>query len=355
MYTAIQDYVLQHLPFRKKSSQSGWISFDAPCCVYRGESADTRSRGGIKTTPEGGVSYHCFNCSYTASYQPGRSLSYKFRRLLKWLGTDELEIQRLAIEATRYRSLIDPGTLAEPEETREITFDARQIPEQARDVVELATYYSLANYDNIPEDYHNVLTYIVDTRKIDSTKYQFLWTPEVASNLHKRVIVPFYYKGNVVGSTARAVVDGVRPKYYSNHPADFVFNLDQQTQDKKFVIVCEGPFDAMSIDGVAVLTNEISKQQVELIESLDREIIVVPDFDVKPHPKSGKNIWAGQKLVNQALELGWTVSFPVWRETCKDINEAAVKYGQLFVLKAVLEACETSRIKIELLKRGVIQ
>lgn len=355
MYSAIQDYVLQHLPFRKKTSQSGWISFDAPCCVHRGESADTRSRGGIKTTPEGGVSYHCFNCSYTASYQPGRSLSYKFRRLLKWLGTDELEIQRLAIEATRYRSLIDPSTLAAPEETREITFESRALPDQARDIVELATHYTLADYKNIPDDFHNTVKYIIDDRKIDTTKYNFQWTPEVAYNLHKRVIIPFYYQGKIVGYTARAVIDAVKPKYHSSHPADFVFNLDQQTQDKKFVIVCEGPFDAMSVDGVAVLTNEVSKQQAELIESLDREIIVVPDFDVKPHPKSGKKVWAGHKLVDQALELGWTVSFPVWRETCKDINEAVVKYGQLFVLKAILDACETSRIKIELLKRGVMQ
>lgn len=355
MYSAIQDYVLQHLPFRKKTSQSGWISFDAPCCVHRGESADTRSRGGIKTTPEGGVSYHCFNCSYTASYQPGRSLNYKFRRLLKWLGSDELDIQRLAIDATRYRSLIDPSTLAVPEETRAITFETRELPEQSRDIVELATHYTLADYANIPDDFHSAVKYIIDDRKIDTSKYNFQWTPEVAYNLHKRVIIPFYYQDKIVGYTARAVVNDIKPKYRSSHPADFVFNLDLQTADKKFVIVCEGPFDAMSIDGVAVLTNEISKQQAELIENLDREIIVVPDFDVKPHPKSGKKIWAGQRLVDQALELGWAVSFPVWRETCKDVNEAVVKYGQLFVLKAILDACETSKIKIELLKRGVMQ
>lgn len=354
MYTAIQDYVLQHLPFRKKSSQSGWISFDAPCCVYRGESADTRSRGGIKTTPEGGVSYHCFNCNYKASYQPGRALSYKFRRLLNWFGVDELEVQRLAIEATRIRQLVQPDQIVKDTDRKEVTFESRELPEQARDITELATYYSLADYD-VPSDYYDAVDYVVNKRRINTAKYNFYWTPEVAYNLHRRVIVPFYYQGNVVGHTARGTTDDIKPKYRSSHPADFVFNLDQQTSDKKFVIVCEGPFDAMSVDGVAVLTNEISKQQAEIIEDLDREIIVVPDFDVKPHPKSGRKIWAGQRLVDQAQELGWTVSFPVWRETCKDVNEAVVRYGQLFVLKAILESCETSKIKIELLKRGTIQ
>jgi hypothetical protein len=354
MYTAIQDFVFQILSAKRKTSQSGWVSFNAVCCTHQGESPDTRSRGGIKTTPEGAVSYHCFNCNYKASYQPGRPLSYKFRRLLGWFGVDELEVQRLAIEATRIRQLVQPDQIVKDAERKEVTFESRELPEQARDVAELATYYSLADYD-VPSEYYNAVDYVINKRKISTVKYNFYWTPEVAYNLHRRVIVPFYYQGNIVGYTARGTADDIKPKYRSSHPSDFVFNLDKQTADKKFVIVCEGPFDAMSIDGVAVLTNEISKQQVELIEDLDREIIVVPDFDVKPHPKNDRKVWAGQRLVDQALELGWTVSFPVWRETCKDINEAVVRYGQLFVLKAILESCETSKIKIELLKRGTIQ
>jgi len=45
------------------------------------------------------------------------------------------------------------------------------------------------------------------------------------------------------------------------------------------------------------------------------------------------------------------VSYPVWQETCKDLNEAVVKYGKLFVLKSILTARETSRLKIELKKK----
>jgi hypothetical protein len=41
----------------------------------------------------------------------------------------------------------------------------------------------------------------------------------------------------------------------------------------------------------------------------------------------------------------------VWQETCKDINEAVVKYGKLFVVKAILDARETSKLKIELKKK----
>jgi DNA primase len=96
----------------------------------------------------------------------------------------------------------------------------------------------------------------------------------------------------------------------------------------------------MSIDGVAVSGAEISEQQAEVIDRLQREVIYVPDSDR-----------AGRKTVERAIELGWTVSFPVWLETCKDINDAVIKYGKLFVLKAILDARETSKLKIELKKK----
>jgi DNA primase len=162
--------------------------------------------------------------------------------------------------------------------------------------------------------------------------------------LHRRIVIPYYYKKQIVGYTARAIADGIKPKYWSSHPADFVFNLDQQQPDWRFVIVCEGPFDAMSIDGVAVSGSEISDTQIEQIDRLQREVVVVPDRDR-----------AGGKLIDRAIEAGWTVSFPVWQETCKDINEAVIKYGKLFVMKSILNAKQTSKLKIELYRKKYVK
>ena len=128
--------------------------------------------------------------------------------------------------------------------------------------------------------------------------------------------------------------------------------MDKQRAESKFVIVCEGPFDALSVDGVAVLSNNISEVQADIIDSLARQVIVVPDFDVKPN-RQGRLVWSGKQLVDAALEYGWAVSFPIWHETCKDINEAQVKYGKLFTLKAILAGVETNRLKIELLKKKI--
>lgn len=345
MFNAVQDYTLSILPAKKRRSQAGWLSFNAVCCHHNGDSADTRGRGGIITNPDGGVSYHCFNCQFKTSYQPGRPLSFKFRKLLNWLGADPTEVKRLVIEAIRIKELIRPEDIKEPAE--EIVFETRELPKEAQSFLALAEFYKLAEYQTTPKLFTDTVHYVLD-RSIDTAKYDFYWTPEVENKLNHRVIVPFAYKGKIVGYTARATVDGIKPKYHSNHPANFVFNMDNQLPTSKFVLVTEGPFDAMSIDGVSVQTNEISEQQAEIIESLGKEVIYIPDFD-RHINKQGRAVWPGMAAVEQAIEYGWSVSFPVWRETCKDVNAAVIKYGKLFTLKSILSAKESNSLKIKLI------
>jgi len=340
MLNSIQDAVTLLLPAKRKTnSTSGWISFNAPCCHHNGESMDTRSRGGMVMNPDGGTSYHCFNCNFKASYVPGRHLTYKFRKLLGWFGADENTVKRLVIDAIRIRELVAPEALVEVEEAEPIEFKARPLPAQAQTLMALNTFYTLNNDVDVPSGFHNSVIYLAQ-REIDLNRYDFYWTPETQYNLHKRVIIPFTWRNRIIGYTARAFDDTVKPKYFNSHEPNYVFNADKQKPDSKFVIVCEGPFDAMSIDGVAILGNECHEQQADIIDSLGREVIVVPDADR-----------AGTKLVDAALEYGWSVSYPIWQQDCKDVGSAVAEYGKLFVLKSIIEAKETSRLKIELLKK----
>ena len=295
-------------------------------------------RGGI-ISDDGAVSYHCFNCGYKSHYKPGYHLSFKFRKLLQWLGADDLTVRKLVIDAIRVKEIIAPEDLAKAP-IEEIVYEARNLPEGSVSFDEWRTYLTVQGDDYVVPDYLGHAVAYIDNRKIDMHKYQFFVTDSEAYNLHRRIIIPYYYRKELVGYTARAIEDGIKPKYWSSHPADFVFNLDNQLPDSKFVIVCEGPFDAMSIDGVSVSGAEISDIQLEQIDRLQREVIVVPDTDR-----------AGRKLIDRAVEAGWTVSFPIWQETCKDINEAVVKYGKLFVLNSILTAREINRLKIELKKK----
>lgn len=329
-----------------KQSQSGWLSGNAVCCINNGHSADTRGRGGLIVSSDGKVSWHCFNCQFKTGYIPGYPLSFKYRKFLKWLGSDQNEIQRLVVEALRVKELILPQDIKPLEE--EITFEPRTLPDQAQNLLALAEFYLISNKE-FPKELINVVNYVAD-RQINMKNYDFYWTPQVEHKLSHRVIIPFNYKGKIVGYTARAIVDGIMPKYHSDHPASFVFNLDRQQYDNKFVLVCEGAFDAMSVDGLAVLSNDISEQQAELIESLGRKVIIVPDFD-KHVNKQGKLVWPGSKLVDKAIEYNWSVSFPVWKDKCKDVNHAVQSFGKLFTIKTILDSTESNSLKIQLFKK----
>jgi len=156
----------------------------------------------------------------------------------------------------------------------------------------------------------NAFCYIRNVRGLDPYGYTYYWSDKVG--FKNRVIIPFYKDDVCVGYTARAINEA-KPKYLSEQQPGYVFNLDRQTQDRDFVIVCEGPFDAISIDGCALLGAEIKESQNWLLKQLGKEIILVPDRDHE-----------GPRTVEQALEYGWSVSMPDWPEGIKDVNDATV-------------------------------
>jgi hypothetical protein len=341
MLDTVQKEVLNLLPAKRKHTNK-WISFNAPCCEHRGESRDTRGRGGIATGADGTVSYHCFNCKFKTSYRPGRLLGFKFKQLLEWLGASDNVVQRLNIEALRVRDLIAPPEAVE-KKVQETTFSPRPLPPDSTSFAHWRTMLALTdeNY-TIPRSLNDAVVYINARDCTLMDRYEFYVTEDTAYNMHRRVIVPFTWKGEIIGYTARAVDTDIKTKYHSSYEPNYVFNIDKQKPTSAFVIVCEGPFDAMAVDGVAILGNEISDEQVDIINSLKREVIVLPDWD-EP----------GQVMIDAALENNWTVSFPVWRETCKDAGEAVSRYGRLFVLKSILDGRQTNGLKIELLRKKI--
>ena len=331
--TLVLDTFQSLLPPRAKSNPSGWTSFNAPCCQHRGHSPDKRKRAGVRF--DTGVVYNCFNCKFTASWQPGRPISEKFKSLCRWMGASEDTINKIIFEALKTES---PEYA--PRETQfRIQFDEKKLPEHSLPISEWLNV-DFAGNTILESNLAKVVEYIYD-RGFDPTSKDFYWSPE--DGYADRVIVPFYFKGKIVGNTARKVRSG-RPKYLSDHHSHFVFNVDKQQEDQKYLFVTEGPFDAMSIGGVALLTNNIAEQQYRIIQGLGHEIIVIPDQDE-----------AGIALVNKAIEYGWSVAFPNWDDDVKDVAEAVTKYGKLFVTVDAIQTAQTGSIKINMAKKNMLK
>jgi hypothetical protein len=213
-------------------------------------------------------------------------------------------------------------------------FDTRAMPMDAISFEELNTFLKLPDGDYaVPTKFTEAFAYLID-RKIDPFAYPFYWANRTGFNT--RIIIPFLYKGDIVGWTARAINDA-QPKYLSEQQPGYVFNLDSQNDDREFVIVCEGPFDALSIDSCALLGAEIKDSQHWLLRQLGKEIVLVPDRDA-----------AGKATLEQALALEWSVSMPDWPDGIKDVNDAVIKLGRLATMWLIVSAKESNNLKIQL-------
>jgi len=315
--------ILQLIPGKKKTTQSGWHSFNAVCCHHRGHTVDKRGRGGIKFASTDNWSYHCFNCGFKCGFTLGKSITKNTRQLLAYLGMDKEQIDRYSFESLQHKDLLD--FVKVKKEKKKIKFKEVLLPEA-----------ELIDGNNIK---HMPFVEYLQKRKISYNDYPFMCTPDEEGRQNNRVIIPFTYENKIVGHTSR-YLDDRKPKFISEQQSGYLFGVDLQKPEWQVCIVVEGIFDALSINGCALTTNAINDEQAEILRNLNRKIIVVPDQD-----KSGMDV------INRALDLGFYVSMPDWDEGIKDVNDAVIKYGKLPTLLSILQSATNSKIKTEIKRK----
>jgi len=317
--------ILSIIPGKKKTRGSGWHSFNAICCGHLGHKPDRRMRGGIKFDGQTNWSMHCFNCGYKCNFVLGRSISYKTKQLLLWCGIDDTQIGKWSIESLQQKDLLE--IVIQKKTKIKIKFKDHELPEG-----------EMLDGNN---PLHKVYIDYVQSRGINYNEYPFLITPTAKGRYANRIIIPYTYKNKIVGHTSR-FLDNKIPKYINEQQPGYVFNIDIQKPEWQVCILTEGIFDALSIDGIAIMHDDISNEQAQLIASLNKQIIVVPDRDK-----------AGLKICDRALELGYSVSLPNWESDIKDVNDAVVRYGKLPTLLSILQSATMSKIKIEIQRKKI--
>lgn len=324
----IQSALLALLPPSRKTTPSGWVSFNSACCHNRGEKRDTRKRGGIMTTPEGGWSYHCFNCGFKAGWSPGKLLSKNTKDLFRWLGMNDTDIGKLNLVSLKLKD--DQPVFKKP---LNFVLEERPLPEGTMSVME---WINTAYLPDVAEDIGKIVEYIIG-RGMELDWYNWMWSP--APGYRDRVLIPFYHDSKIVGYTGRKIIDG-KPKYLTDAQPGYVFNLDRTSNSRKYLIVVEGQFDAIAIDGCAIMHNEPNETQIMRINALGCEVIVVPDRD-RP----------GAKMIKTAIEQNWSASLPPWEDDIKDVADAVRKYGRLYTLSTILHYRVSGEINLHLMKK----
>lgn len=334
--------IVDHLPAKRKVSSKNFININCPVCASRGESADRRQRCGIRNNHPG-VGIHCFNCGFRSKWEPGQLVSRQMREFLCELGVPSDEVMRINHKALRYRDMISSSEKAiELLPASAIpSFPQKPSPHGAK------TFDAWADEGCENVDFLEVADYVF-SRGDEIARNTFYWTPSKERGLNRRVIIPTMHEGRIVGWIARSIDQG-KMRYLSEAPPDFLFNAPALTKpNRKYVVLVEGVFDALAIDGVASLGAKLSPVQAAWLKSSGRQVIVLPDIDKR-----------GRDMIDIAVKHGWSVSFPrvslgsdnLWDEDIKDAADAVKRYGRLYAIWSIIESMTSHRHKIDMFRK----
>jgi hypothetical protein len=315
---SVHKLILDNLPIRSNRTPSGWITFDCPMCN------DKRKRGGAII---GGakISFHCFNCGYTTGWSPAPHMGKKYKDLAERLGASTTDIHAVQVELMKHSE-----ELENVDDNNYVyslrKFEPIDMPENVHAVEDLPDDHPVKQYA-----YERGILGLYPLLYFDTFPYK------------RRLIVPFMYDNEFIGFTGRHIAppDKETPKYLHSLPAGYVFNVDRFAEtEREVVIVTEGVFDAILVDGISVLGNNVTAEQAHLIDKLNKRVILCPDRDK-----------AGKELIQQAVALGWEVSFPPWAPDIKDAADAAQRYGRLATVQSILNYATNNTVKIQVKTR----
>lgn len=331
--TLLYQTILNHLPLKARTNSTGWRQFNAPCCHHRGHSQDTRGRGNLKVD-SGGIVFNCYNCAFKFKFD-GASMSKNLENFLGWINVDREIVQKIKMEL--FAASVNDDTRAKKIERmfQPQAWPRVDLPEGSRNIL------AIMDSGELPEDenFLKVVEYLGTRGTAIVEGSDYYWSPALKDQMNRRLIVPFESNGKIVGYTGRLIghpPKGVAKYYNSAIPTGFLFNdAVAKIEDRKFLTVVEGPFDAIAVQGVAALGATLSEAQIQWLTSQDREIVVLPDREAK-----------NQTLIDTALTFGWSVSFPDWERHIKDAAEACLRYGQVYTITSVLKSRTADPVEI---------
>lgn len=280
----------------KPPTSSGWYNVKCAIC------SDYKTRGAFKFDEDGTVAYHCFNCGHTALFTPSQTtFTKKMNEVLRSFGIDQSQAKRVL-----FRSF---GTKPVPLTAKEKLLVPAQVIELPKTFAKLDPHT-----DSLAAQYILSRGLALDTTDwYVAPKTDNIWKNRViipVKNDHKQLV---FYQGRSYINSKRRWESPDLPK------TNVLFNHHLLKESADNVIVCEGIFDALSVDGVAILGSSFSDYQLSELVRFRGTKIIVPNKDNN-----------GKSLALDALKHGFSLAFPDIG-TCTDLNEAFVKYGKLYV------------------------
>ena len=337
----IEDVVKKYVPF-SYGSRNGW---NPVYCAVCGDGSRTQGpRGGWKFEGET-AGYNCFNCGIHGAFTPEEEypMSKDMKEILLSFGIPKREYAKILF---RIRDT-DPNF--KPKERTENDDLLDQLLAKKME----APDYLIGLEDSIQTKVGQKALAILEEKCIDYRDYPFFISsgetksknPTDKANAKitvNRLIIPIYFNGNLLMLQARDLTNKNKNKFINIGSASTtVFGLDRLNKNHKYIMVVESFWDAYHLQGVSVITNNISAFQTKLLNTLEKPKIVVPD-----------RMGDYNTLALRGIKEGWGLSAPNEFRNLKDVTEAVKKYGKMYALYQYMKNVVNSD-KAELIIKGL--
>jgi hypothetical protein len=344
----VWDALVSNIGGKRRTSHTNYVNLNCPLCVSRGESRDTKGRLGLKRDSKG-IGIYCFNCNARDIFKIGRNtFSPTMIQLLELLGVSSIEVKKMNMKAMELRRMLSNVDTEAFPQMFVPSFPTVQLAKGAKTITQWATEGCT------DPNFYKAVEYLYSRGDVIAETGDYYWTPDPGTHGHKlneRLIVPFKFEGRLVGWTGRYFGDDEKVmRYHNDTPSNLISNSRVLNTPREYVVVVEGPFDAIAIDGVSTLGAKLSAEQTQWLKSSGKKIIVLPDRDS-----------AGDRMIEHALTNDWMVSFPRlkegrgfdnwWEPDLKDAADAVKRYGQLYTVQSIVASATANKLKINMYRK----
>jgi len=304
----MQDIITMHVHLGRPNHR-GWY----PCVHIGGCDRGHKGKRAAFIFDGDSTGFHCFNCGVKTKFDPltQKSIPVKMKQILSDFGITESELNGILFDLLA--SQPDSLVLQTTEKQLDLEPPVITLPDH---------FYQLGTRNDAQSEL--ATHHLEEQRGITPSDYTFYMSNH--KDWKARLIIPIYKNKKLIFYQGRDLLGTRVNKYKSvDTPRECIcYGYDQlikYNQDPLYVV--EGFFDAFTIDGIAVLSNELTTHQLEILRRSPRPKVVIPD-------RTGN----GFVMANQAIEEGWSVSIPDTPNS-KDISDAVQRYGRLYVLKSI--------------------
>lgn len=296
--------------FHTKSNEPYLANFRCPLC---GDSKKNKFKSrGFFYQREGSIYFTCHNCG------AGMHLGTLIKQLNSSL-YDEMVLEKmLEKEASMYDELVVKRSI---KKIASKPFSLKDFPgTPLRDLTDSHTSWRLIKSRKIDEkkarNWFHTENFCASVNELLPKKFS---KKAIEKNI-PRLVIPYYYKGNLIGLIGRSYVSGDDRKYMTislDKSIPCVYGLDMVDWNKD-VLVLEGPIDASFLDNaIAASGSDISGTVIKLRncipEAREANFVIVHDNERKS-PEAKKHL-------RSSVDSGNLVCFwPPWIQE-KDIND----------------------------------